>query len=58
MAGENTAPIRIETRFRCARIAAQIVWLSLPLMACGVLKILYDVALLAAFRHLKPPEEQ
>jgi MFS family permease len=31
---------------------------ELPLMACGVLKILYDIALLAAFRHLKPPEEQ
>jgi nitrate/nitrite transporter NarK len=31
---------------------------ELPLVACGALKILYDLALLAAFRHLKPPEER
>jgi MFS family permease len=30
---------------------------SLPLIACGVLKIAYDVALLLSFRHIKPPEE-
>jgi MFS family permease len=29
-----------------------------PLIICGVLKILYDLALLWAFRHIKPPEEQ
>jgi MFS family permease len=29
-----------------------------PLMICGVLKILYDFALLWAFRHIKPPEER
>jgi MFS family permease len=29
-----------------------------PLLLCGGLKILYDLMLLAAFRHLKPPEEQ
>jgi MFS family permease len=29
-----------------------------PLIACGVLKIAYDLALLAAFRHIKPPEER
>jgi predicted MFS family arabinose efflux permease len=29
-----------------------------PLILCGVLKIAYDVALLWAFRHVKPPEEQ
>lgn len=29
-----------------------------PLVICGVLKILYDVALLWVFRHVKPPEEQ
>ncbi len=29
-----------------------------PLVLCGVLKILYDLALLSAFRHVKPPEEQ
>ena len=29
-----------------------------PLIICGVLKIAYDVALLWAFRHVKPPEEQ
>ncbi len=30
---------------------------GLPLIACGVLKIVYDVALLVTFRHIKPPEE-
>jgi MFS family permease len=29
-----------------------------PLVICGVLKILYDLTLLWAFRHIKPPEEQ
>ncbi|MFM9849636.1 MAG: MFS transporter [Hyphomicrobiaceae bacterium] len=29
-----------------------------PLIICGVLKILYDVALLWVFRHVKPPEER
>jgi hypothetical protein len=28
------------------------------LVMCGVLKIVYDVALLYSFRHMKPPEEQ
>jgi MFS family permease len=31
---------------------------ALPLVLCGALKIAYDLALLASFRHLKPPEEQ
>ena len=31
---------------------------GLPLVVCGVLKIVYDVALLFSFRHTKPPEEQ
>ena len=31
---------------------------ALPFIACGVLKILYDLALLAAFRRVKPPEER
>jgi MFS family permease len=31
---------------------------GLPLVACGVLKIVYDVALLFTFRHVKPPEER
>jgi len=31
---------------------------GLPLVMCGVLKIVYDVALLYSFRHMKPPEEQ
>jgi predicted MFS family arabinose efflux permease len=31
---------------------------ALPLIICGVLKILYDLALLWTFRHVKPPEEQ
>jgi MFS family permease len=30
---------------------------ALPLIICGVLKIGYDLLLLAQFRHLKPPEE-
>ena len=29
-----------------------------PLLLCGGLKILYDLLLLAAFRHIKPPEEK
>ena len=31
---------------------------GLPLLICGCLKIVYDVALLFAFRHVKPPEER
>jgi MFS family permease len=31
---------------------------GLPLVVCGGLKIVYDVALLYAFRRIKPPEEQ
>jgi hypothetical protein len=27
-------------------------------VVCGVLKIVYDVALLFSFRHIKPPEER
>jgi MFS family permease len=30
---------------------------GLPLVVCGTLKIVYDVALLLSFRHIKPPEE-
>jgi len=30
---------------------------GLPLVVCGSLKIVYDLALLYSFRHLKPPEE-
>jgi MFS family permease len=30
---------------------------GLPLVVCGVLKIVYDIALLFSFRHIKPPEE-
>ena len=30
---------------------------GLPLVACGVLKIVYDVILLISFRHIRPPEE-
>ncbi|WP_245318084.1 MULTISPECIES: MFS transporter [unclassified Mesorhizobium] len=29
-----------------------------PLIICGVLKIIYDFALLWSLRHIKPPEEQ
>ena len=31
---------------------------GLPLVICGVLKIVYDLALLFTFRHVKPPEER
>ena len=31
---------------------------GLPLVVCGVLKIVYDLALLVSFRHVKPPEEK
>jgi MFS family permease len=31
---------------------------GLPLVVCGGLKIVYDLALLFSFRHTKPPEEQ
>jgi predicted MFS family arabinose efflux permease len=30
---------------------------GLPLIVCGTLKVVYDLALLFSFRHLKPPEE-
>jgi len=30
---------------------------GLPLVVCGALKIIYDIALLFSFRHTKPPEE-
>ena len=33
-------------------------FLASPLVIGGVLKIVYDVLLLAQFRHLKPPEER
>ena len=29
-------------------------WVGVPLVACGLLKIAYDLALLRAFRHIKP----
>jgi MFS family permease len=31
---------------------------GLPLVICGILKIVYDVSLLMTFRHVKPPEEK
>jgi MFS family permease len=33
-------------------------WQMAPFIACGVLKIAYDLALLWAFRHIRPPEER
>jgi MFS family permease len=30
---------------------------GLPLVVCGILKIVYDLSLLYSFRHTKPPEE-
>ena len=32
--------------------------MAAPLIACGVLKIVYDLALLYTFRNVKPPEER
>ena len=31
---------------------------AMPLVLCGALKLLYDLLLLAAFRHIRPPEER
>jgi MFS family permease len=31
---------------------------GLPLVVCGMLKIIYDLSLLYSFRHTKPPEER
>ncbi len=31
---------------------------GLPLVLCGALKIVYDLALLLSFRHIRPPEER
>lgn len=33
-------------------------WQTAPFILCGVLKVAYDLALLRAFRHLRPPEER
>jgi len=33
-------------------------FIGMPLVLCGTLKIAYDLTLLLAFRHLKPPEER
>jgi MFS family permease len=33
-------------------------FIGLPLVICGGLKIVYDLALLFSFRHMKPPEER
>ncbi|MFP3503741.1 MFS transporter [Burkholderia sp. SIMBA_062] len=33
-------------------------WLGAPLIACGALKIAYDLSLLAAFRHVEPNDER
>ncbi|HKT42453.1 MAG TPA: MFS transporter [Rhodanobacteraceae bacterium] len=32
-------------------------YFALPLLLCGALKIVYDLLLLAQFRHVRPPEE-
>ncbi|WP_442865747.1 MFS transporter [Burkholderia sp. IMCC1007] len=33
-------------------------WLGAPLVACGALKIAYDLSLLAAFRHVGPDDDR
>ena len=40
-----------------AGYAMQALSLGLPMLLGGGLKIVYDLLLLAAFRHVKPPEE-
>jgi hypothetical protein len=42
--------------FACALLVLP--FSGLPLVLCGSLKIIYDVALLFTFRHVKPPEEK
>ncbi|WP_144187127.1 MFS transporter [Elioraea rosea] len=32
-------------------------WHAAPFIVCGLLKVAYDLALLWAFRHIRPPEE-
>ena len=46
----SPAPVR--------RAAARPSFAGLPFVICGVLKIVYDLALLFSFRHIKPPEER
>jgi hypothetical protein len=41
-----------------AGYAVQHVALALPLFIGGTIKIVYDVLLRAAFRHVGPPEER
>ncbi len=41
-----------------AGYAMEVLSLGLPFLLGGGLKIVYDLLLLAAFRHVKPPEEQ
>lgn len=33
-------------------------WFGAPLLACGALKIAYDLSLLAAFRHVRPDDDR
>lgn len=41
-----------------AGIAMQVIHLGLPFLLAGGLKSVYDLLLLAMFRHIRPPEEQ
>jgi hypothetical protein len=41
-----------------AGVVMQHVAFAGPLVIGGMLKIMYDIALYRAFRHVRPPEEQ
>ncbi len=38
-------------------LLASVAWMSVPFWICGGTKIVYDLLLWRAFRHMKPPEE-
>jgi MFS family permease len=50
--GNSLAPLL------AAPLLASLAWVSVPFWICGTTKIVYDLLLWRAFRHLKPPEEQ
>lgn len=55
------APALCEGAAAAPAIASAIIvagYPTAPSILCGVLKIVYDLMLLRAFRHIRPPEEQ
>ncbi|RDT03126.1 MFS transporter [Burkholderia contaminans] len=51
-AGPRSLAAAVAPSIAAAMLAAG--WLAAPLIACGTLKIAYDLAVLAAFRHIRP----